>query len=318
MPVHPAWPPELEGTPAIAVIEKAISSGRLCHALLLQGEDLALLQGIAEAIASRLLNGPRSSAQFPPAQHPDCFFLRATGKMRQIGVDPTRELISKIQVSPAVSLNKVALIVEADRMNLSAANIFLKTLEEPPAGTTILLLTTRPYALLPTIRSRVQYFRFPASADPVSTAGWSEWMADYQAWLSLLASTNLTRKTMAGPLFKLYGLIARFSLVLSQGVEASWGARKGSLPADLADDERTAIETGLANGLRARLFADIERATRGFAMPQLAAGEEALRRPLIATVDELEHCFSLLTLNLNEATALEHFLIATLRIWSRR
>ena len=55
---------------------------------------------------------------------------------------------------------RLLVIYEADRMNLSAANIFLKTLEEPTASTTILLLTTRPYSLLPTIRSRCQRVRF--------------------------------------------------------------------------------------------------------------------------------------------------------------
>ena len=318
MRVPVAWPLELEGTPAISVLQRSIVSGRLSHGLLLQGEDIALLQAVAHGIADRVLNVPGSAGTFAPAQHPDCFFLRPAGKMRLIGVDPTRALISKIQVSPAVSLNKVAIIVEADRMNLSAANIFLKTLEEPPAGTTILLLTTRPYALLPTIRSRVQYFRFPSSAALVSALGWNEWMADYQAWLALLASTTITRKSTSSPLFKLYGLVARFSLVLAHATEEAWNLQKTALPPDLSDEEQTALETGLSNGLRARLFADIERATRGFAMPQLAAGEEALRQPLIATVDALEHTFGLLSLNLNEATALEDFLLTTLRIWSRR
>ena len=74
--------------------------------------------------------------------------------MRQISADATRELIAKVQVSAAVAPRKVAILHEVDRMNTAAANVFLKTLEEPPANTTLLLLTTRPYALLPTIRSR--------------------------------------------------------------------------------------------------------------------------------------------------------------------
>ena len=80
----------------------------------------------------------------------------------------TRELITKVQVTPAVAPCKVAIIHEVDRMNTAAANVFLKTLEEPPANTTLLLLTTRPYALLPTIRSRVLHFRFPSAAAPVA------------------------------------------------------------------------------------------------------------------------------------------------------
>ncbi len=57
---------------------------------------------------------------------------------------------------------------------------FLKTLEEPAPHTTLLLLTTRPYALLPTIPSRVLHFRFPSVATNV----------DYTVWPALLDSTQ--------------------------------------------------------------------------------------------------------------------------------
>jgi DNA polymerase-3 subunit delta' len=318
MQARTAWPSELEGTPAIAVLERAIASGRLSHGLLLQGENSQQLLGVAHAIADRLLNVPGASAHFAPEQHPDCFHLRPTGKMRQINAENTRDLINKIQVSPAVSPNKVAILVEADRLHLTSANIFLKTLEEPPAGTTILLLTTRPYALLPTIRSRVQSFRFPASSSFVDAMGWPEWMADYQAWLARLASSKPSRKGAAEHIFALYGLIARFSMLLELATAEQWNKQKEKLPPDLKDEEQEAMETGISNGLRARLFADIEKATRGFAIPALAQGDDALRNPLTETVDALERCFGLLNVNLNESAALEDFLLATLRIWTRR
>lgn len=91
-----------------------------------------------------------------------------------------------MQVSANVAPRKVAIVHECDRMNLPAANIFLKTLEEPPANTTLLLLTTRPYALLPTIRSRVLLFRFPATGVTIEHAGFPAWLADYQDWLGRL------------------------------------------------------------------------------------------------------------------------------------
>lgn len=313
-----AWPEALAGSPAVAVLERAITRGRLSHSLLLQGEDIGLLTDIALAIADRLLNGAGSSAHFPPAQHPDCFFLRPVGKMRQIGADPTRELISKVQVSPAVSRQKVALLIEADRMNLAASNIFLKTLEEPPRDTTLILLTTRPYALLPTIRSRVQYFRFPSLTGHVEATGWREWMHDYQAWLARLASSTPNKKGAAEHIMGIYGLISRFSQVLELATAEIWKVEKAKMPAELTDEEEVAIETGISNGLRAKLFADIEKATRAFVIPPLTEGDEALRQPFTATVDCLEHCFGLLTLNLNESAALEEFLLATLRTWSRR
>ena len=87
-------------------------------------------------------------------EHPDLFHLRPTGKARIIPVDKTRELISVLNRTSNQGGAKVALIHEADRMRKEAANAFLKTLEEPPPQTYLILLTTRPYSLLPTIRSR--------------------------------------------------------------------------------------------------------------------------------------------------------------------
>jgi len=100
--------------------------------------------------------------------------------------------------------------------------------------------------------------------------------------------------------------------------------QKKNLPAELADDEQVAIETGLANGLRLRLFAEIARATRAFVVPPLTAEDTsdtdraALRRALAAAIDRLERDTGLLRLNLNEAAALEDFLLSSLRIWARR
>src|SRR5690606_26795736 len=115
------WPETLAGTPAVAVIERAIQRERLANSLLLHGENLGTLASVAHGIADRLLNGG-GSQYFPPKQHPDFFALRPAGKMRQIGADPTRDLIGRIQVSPQVSRRKVAVVYEADRMNVAAAN----------------------------------------------------------------------------------------------------------------------------------------------------------------------------------------------------
>jgi DNA polymerase III subunit delta' len=316
------WPPTLVGTPAITVIEQAIARQRLSHSVLLHGDDMETLAAIAQGIADRLLNGPadaRAPATFSPDQHPDCFTLRPAGKMRQISADATRELINKVQVSPAVARRKVAILHEVDRMHVTAANVFLKTLEEPPAHTTLLLLTTRPYALLPTIRSRVLHFRFPSAATAVAADGWAPWLEDYQAWLGRLAEGAVTDKhAIADHVFTVYGLVARFGAVLDAATTEVWKQQKEKLPPDLDDDEQIAIETGIANGLRARLFAEIELATRTFALPRLTAGDDVTRRAVVAAIEKLEHDVGLLRLNLNEAAALEDFLLSSLRLWSRR
>ena len=312
------WPAALAGTPAVAVIEQAIARQRLSHSLLLHGDDPDTLVAVALAITDRLLNVKGASATFPPEQHPDCFMLRPAGKMRQISADATRDLIGKVQVSPAVAPRKVAILHEVDRMNTAAANVFLKTLEEPPANTTLLLLTTRPYALLPTIRSRVLHFRFPSPSTVVNADGWAAWLDDYRAWLARLSEGVTGKTAVADQIFTLYGLVARFSAVLDFATDAVWKLQKEKLPPDLADDEQVAIETGIANGLRARLFAEIETATRTFALPRLAVSDERTRRAYPAAIEKLEHNVGLLRLNLNESAALEDFLLSSLRLWTQR
>lgn len=318
MPDRVAWPSALAGSPAVSVIEAAIAKQRLSHSLLLHGDDLPTLVLIAHAIADRLLNPPGRAAQFGPAQHPDCFSLRPAGKMRQIGADATRNLIGKVQVSASVATRKVAILHEVDRMNLAAANIFLKTLEEPPAHTTLLLLTTRPYALLPTIRSRVLHFRFPSAALPLDQPGLQAWLGDYREWLERLAAGVADKRSVADHIFTVYGLVARFNALLDAATAAAWEVEKARLPADIEEDEQVAIETGLTNGLRARIFVELERATREFALPRLKGGDAATRTALIGAIAQLEHDVGLLRLNLNEAAALEHFLLSSLRLWTKR
>jgi DNA polymerase-3 subunit delta' len=323
------WPPSLVGTPSISVIEQAIARQRLSHSLLLHGDDLETLVAIAHAIADRLLNGEpgkRATATFPTEQHPDCFQLRPSGKARFIRIgdgssDPgtMREFINKLTVSPAVAARKVGIVHEADRMNVQTANAFLKTLEEPPAHTTLLLVTTRPYALLPTIRSRVLHFRFPSAAAPIAADGWTPWLEDYRAWLERLAEgVGHDKHAIADHIFTLYGLVARFGAVLDAATAEVWKRQKEKLPPDLDDDEQVAIETGIANGLRSRLFVEIEQSTRTFALPRLTAGDESTRRALVAAIEKLEHDVGLLRLNLNESAVLETFLLSSLRIWSKR
>ncbi|CAM2856222.1 DNA polymerase III subunit gamma/tau [Rariglobus hedericola] len=313
-----SWPSSLAGTPAVAVIERAIERKRLSHSLLITGDDHDILLAVALSIADRLLNTPQSSAPFPPDAHPDCFHLRPAKKMRQIGAEPTRELIGKVQVSPTVATQKVAIIHECDRMNISAANIFLKTLEEPPAHTTILLLTTRPYALLTTIRSRCLHFRFPGVGAAFTPDGWSSWLIDYQTWLGRLVGGLVDKKAVADSVFGAYGLAARFAAVLDFATSDIWKKQKALITAELTDDEEEAMEVGISNGLRTRLFADIERATRDFALPALRKNNEVTRRALTGSIEKLEHNVGLLRLNLNESAALEDFLLSSLRLWTRK
>jgi DNA polymerase-3 subunit delta' len=245
--------------------------------------------------------------------------------MRLIDVGSTRALIGKMQISCAISTRKVAVIYEADRMNTPAANVFLKTLEEPTPSTTILLLTTRPYALLPTIRSRCLHFRFTDSgsealidADEATQELWRSTRTDYAAWLQQLAAGKPDKRTIADQVMGVYGLITRFNAILGAATETIWKTQQAKLPDDLDDDEQIAIETGIANGIRQKLFIEIEQATRTFAQERLLAGDDSVRRALTASIEKLEHNAGLLRVNFNESAAFEDFLLTSLRLWSMR
>ena len=87
---------------------------------------------------------------------------------RNVLVKAIRDLEKEANFRPFEAQARVFIIDDAHRMNATAANALLKTLEEPPATSHIFLITSKPNALLPTIRSRVQTLRFgPVPADEI-------------------------------------------------------------------------------------------------------------------------------------------------------
>jgi DNA polymerase-3 subunit delta' len=85
---------------------------------------------------------------------------------RTILVEAVRDLEREANFRPFESAGRFFIVDQAEKMNDNAANALLKTLEEPPAGVRIVLVTSRPDRLLQTIRSRCQTIRFM----PVETA----------------------------------------------------------------------------------------------------------------------------------------------------
>jgi DNA polymerase-3 subunit delta' len=293
----------------------ALARGRLAHAILVHGDHAPALESACLGLAGRLLNSK------DPARHPDFFALRPGGKARFIRVDPLREFVGKIRLSAAAGPRKVGVVYEADRMMVPAANAFLKTLEEPPADTTLFLLSTRPNDLLPTIRSRCFHLHLPATAMPLADSGWQEWRADYAAWLQRLS-------TAAGPsdkaatcdlLLGAYGLGARFEAILQRLADASWEDAKTRLPDGLAEEEIEAMQTGLHKGLRSTLLVELEQATRDFALAGSPPPPIRDRAPRLArAVADLEKVARLLEVNIAEAAALEFFLLRSLRHWTAK
>ena len=107
--------------------------------------------------------------QIDNAIHPDVFYIAPDGE--QIKIAQIREMQDFLVYRPLIGRYKIYIVDAADRMNISAANSLLKTLEEPPGHSVIILISSRPRHLLPTIQSRCQKLRFaPLSLPEVQEA----------------------------------------------------------------------------------------------------------------------------------------------------
>lgn len=167
------------GSQAVALFQRSVERGRLGHAYLVSGarlEDLELFgRNLAKTLncetpPRRAPHGTpldccdhcRSCRQIEEENHPDVLWVRPESKLRVIRIQqlvrreekPPRVLTDNVYLKPFQSPFKVSLLVAADRMNASAANAFLKTLEEPPPHCVLVLLTAEPERLLDTIVSR--------------------------------------------------------------------------------------------------------------------------------------------------------------------
>ncbi|MGF1448391.1 MAG: DNA polymerase III subunit gamma/tau [Opitutales bacterium] len=304
----------IERTPAFQVLQRSIENERQAHGILLHGESLAGLESACLSLAADLLD--LDNPERAP-HHPDFFTLRPANKMRRISVEATRDLIHALNQTPNHGPRKVGVVYEADRMRRESANAFLKTLEEPPGDTTLFLLTTRPYDLLPTIRSRCLIFRLPAELERIADANWQQWLTDYGDWIARLRDPQRTNREKTPQIVEAYGLVTRFSGVLGRLASDAWDVQKKRLPDDADDAAKAAIEAGLSKGVRAQLLTEIEAATRHAALADLSPENASVAaRQLGRVIDELETVSRLLELNLNDQAALEHFLLASLKIWT--
>ena len=135
---------------AFRLLEKALNEGRLGHAYLISGEPGSGVEEFANEVAGLFLGTGAIKVQ----QDPDFHVIEPGSKSRRILIEQVRELEEAIHRTPEKGSRKVAVIRDADRLMVQAANAFLKTLEEPTEGSLLLLTTQLPEALLETIRSR--------------------------------------------------------------------------------------------------------------------------------------------------------------------
>ena len=149
------------------LIKSAHERKRLAHAFIITGALGCGKEELASRIIS-MINAPADAGgmdlfgdpvveKTPPLDEQEGGWVRVIrprSKSRRISVAEIRDLEHTLHLAAPKGETKVGVIVDADRMNEQAENAFLKTLEEPPNGTLLMLLSTRPQRLLPTILSR--------------------------------------------------------------------------------------------------------------------------------------------------------------------
>jgi DNA polymerase-3 subunit delta' len=154
---------------AEAMLRSARSGGRLGQSYLFSGPD-----GVGKTLYARtfaatvLCSAPDERPcgrcgdchMVLSDRHPDYTLIEPLGAARAITIAQVRDLIGYLALRPVQAEHRVAVLRDADRMREEAANAILKTLEEPPGFAMLILTSSHPRNLLPTIRSRCQEVRF--------------------------------------------------------------------------------------------------------------------------------------------------------------
>ncbi|HBH11650.1 MAG: DNA polymerase III delta prime subunit [Clostridiales bacterium 38_11] len=148
-------------------LKQIVESNQISHGYIFEGPKGTGKFDMAKIFAQSILCKSRGSVpcEICPScikansgNHPDIQYLDLLeDSIKRQDID---RILNKIYIKPYESDKKVFIINESQKMTVQAANAFLKTLEEPPEDTTIILTTTNINFLLPTIVSRCQYFRF--------------------------------------------------------------------------------------------------------------------------------------------------------------
>lgn len=187
-------------------LHQQIQGEHLPHALLLSGLLGVGKRQLASALAQRLLCerpahdlacGQCKGCHLVNAHtHPDLMVIEPESDGKQIKIDEVRSIQGRVQGAPQLGGRKVVVIGPAENLNLNAANALLKTLEEPPGATHILLYTHQLSAVLPTIKSRCQVLKLPVP-DKETSLNWLTTIAGDRAEALLTAARGLPVKAMA-------------------------------------------------------------------------------------------------------------------------
>jgi DNA polymerase-3 subunit delta' len=180
----------------VQLLQRSLAKGRLSHAYLFTGDNQLLLEQIAEILAQTLIcEQPQRDTgtgraidccdQCPGCRrvrehlHPDVQWIRPESKSRIITIDQVREMMRTIYLKPHESKYKIVVMAAADRLNVQAANAFLKTLEEPPPHSVLILTSTDPERILETILSRCLRLNFSGEMLAAAQKSQPEWLNSF-------------------------------------------------------------------------------------------------------------------------------------------
>jgi DNA polymerase III subunit delta' len=163
---------------AVELLRHALTSGHVAHAYAFVGPTGSGRRAAARAFAAALVSRGAGAAvrvaadRIARGAHPDVHLIQPTPPesnpkgAHALRVDSIRELERLASLRPLEAPMKVFIVDEAEKMTLATPQAFLKTLEEPPAHTVIILILAQPRALPATVLSRCQIVRFlPATPE---------------------------------------------------------------------------------------------------------------------------------------------------------
>lgn len=203
----------------VQLLQRSLARGRLGHAYLFTGQQLDELEALARTLAKTLnCQHPVRPAPDAPAtdccdaclvcrkidgeNHGDVHWVRPESKSRVITIEQIRELSREVYLKPNEAEFKVAVVVAADRLNPQAANAFLKTLEEPPPKSALILLTSDPSRLLETIVSRCLRLSFGGAGVQRLDAAMADWLTRFSDLAATEQKSLLSRYRLMDALLR--------------------------------------------------------------------------------------------------------------------